>query len=385
MQLKSIKEAKHLLGQRILVRLDFNVPIKNDQVLDNFKIHASLPTIKFLLHNGARVILVSHLGRPTKKEKKFSLLPVAKELEKLIGVKVVFSNLENRDEWEGEKLVLLENIRFYKGEENNDIIFAKKLAEVGDIFVLDGFAVAHREAASVSGVAKYLPSYAGLLLSQEVAGLSKAICHPVRPLTVMLGGIKMETKIPVLKNLLSKANKILVAGGIVNTYLWAKGYEVGGSVIDKNFKKEILFYLKNKKIILPIDLVVGTENGQHVRVANVDKNLFLNKTESIFDIGPRTVQLYAGFIRKSKTLVWNGALGKFEQHPYQHGTYALARLFANRSKGQTYGVCGGGETIEILRKLHIFDQVDLVSTGGGAMLEFLGGKSLPGLKNLLNK
>lgn len=383
MQLKSIKEAKHILGQRILVRVDFNVPVKNGLVMDNYKIQASLPTIKYLLHNGARVILVSHLGRPTKKEKKFSLLPVAKELQKLIGVKVCFAELSDRDDWEGEKLVLLENIRFNKGEETNDVRFSKQLAQLADMFVLDGFAVSHRDSASVSGVAKLLPSYAGLLLTSEIEGLSKVLVNPKQPMVLMLGGLKIETKLLILKNLLPKASKVLLSGEIMNTYLWAKGHDIGISVFDKNLKSQVLKNLKNRKVILPVDVVVGTDKGKNARVMSLTKKLVLNKGEGIFDIGPKTVLLYAKYLKTAKTLIWNGAMGMFEQPPYHHGTYALVRMFASRSKGRAYGVCGGGETVEILRNLNVLNDIDLVSTGGGAMLEFLGGKKLPGLKYLL--
>ncbi len=383
MQIKSIKSAKHLFGQRVLVRVDFNVPVKGGKVADNFKIQSSLPTIKFLLHSGARVILVSHLGRPTKCDKKFSLLPVAKELEKLIGTKVYFGNLENRDDWEGEKLVLLENIRFYKGEETNDPKFVKQLSQVADMFVLDGFAVAHRDSASVTGVTKYLPSYAGLLLAEEVEELSKVITSPKRPLVVMLGGLKMETKILVLKNLFPKADKILLAGGMVSTYLWAKGNKMGKSIIEKKFKKEILLYLENKKVVLPLDIVVGKDNGKDAHVVNLNKKIILKKDESAYDVGPKTVLLYSEYLKNAQTIIWNGALGRFEQPPYQHATFALAQLLAARAKGRVYGVCGGGETVEILRHLHLLNDIDLVSTGGGAMLKFLSGEKLPGLKNLL--
>lgn len=382
MELRGVKKAKHLLGQRILLRVDFNVPVKNGFVLDNFKIQASIPTIKFLLHSGAKIILVSHLGRPVKKDKKFSLLPVAVELEKLVGIKVHFGTLENRDDWEGRKLVMLENIRFYKGEETNDLKFAKHLSQLADAFVLDGFAVAHRDCASISGVSKYLPSYAGMLLEKEIDGLSKAVLNPKQPMIVMLGGLKIETKLLILKNLLPKASKVLLAGEIFNTYLWAKGHGVGDSIIDKNLKSKVLDYLKNKKIIMPVDVVVGTDKGKNARVILLDKKLNLKKGESIFDIGPKTVLLFAKYLKTAKTLIWNGAMGRFEQAPYYHGTYALVHLFASRSKGKAFGVCGGGETVEILRHLNILNEIDLVSTGGGAMLEFLSGKKLPGLKNL---
>lgn len=385
MQLKSIKQAKHLFGQRVLVRVDFNVPVKNGVVQDNFKIQKSLPTIKFLLHSGARIILVSHLGRPKKKDKKFSLLPVVRELEKLINTKVVFDQLENRDDWEGQKLVLLENIRFYKGEESNDPKFAKELSAIADLFVLDGFAVAHRDAASVSGVQNFLPSYAGLLLDEEITGLSRVLEHPKHPFVVVLGGIKMETKIPVLKNLLPKADKILLAGGIINTYLAATGNKMGCSAIDEKYKKEAKYYAGNRKVVRPIDMVAGTIKGKNVRVVDLNKKLNLKKDEGVFDIGPRTVRLFAEHLKKANTIVWNGAPGFFEQPPYNHDTYALARYIASRSKGKAFGVCGGGETVEILRHLDVLNDIDLVSTGGGAMLEFLSGKKLPGLKKLIKK
>ncbi|MBI5221237.1 MAG: phosphoglycerate kinase [Candidatus Magasanikbacteria bacterium] len=392
MRLKSIKEAKHLFGQRVLVRVDFNVPIKSGRVGDNFKIQKSLPTIKFLLHSGARVILVSHLGRPKKKDlasqsgaKKFSLLPVAKELQKLLDSKVAFEKLEERDDWEGKKLVLLENIRFYKGEENNDQKFAKELAGIADLFVLDGFAVAHRDAASVSGIQNYLPSYAGLLLDQEIAGLSKILEHPKHPFVVLLGGIKMETKIPVLKNLLPKADKVLLAGGIINTYLSATGNKIGCSAIDEKYKKEAKYYVENRKMVKPVDMVAGTIKGKNARVVSLDKKLNLKKDEGVFDIGPNTVKLFSQHLKNAKTIIWNGAPGFFEQPPYNHDTYALVRYLAARSKGKAYGVCGGGETVEILRHLEVINDIDLVSTGGGAMLEFLSGKKLPGLKKLIKK
>lgn len=392
MQLKSIKQAKHLFGQRVLVRVDFNVPVKNGVVKDNFKIKKSLPTIKFLLHNGARVILASHLGRPAKKDllssngkKKFSLLPVAKELDELLGTKVVFEKLENRDDWEGQKLVMLENIRFYKGEESNDKKFARELASAADIFVLDGFAVAHRDAASVSGVQDYLPSYAGLLLDEEIAGLSKVLEHPKHPFVVVLGGIKMETKIPVLKNLLPKADKVLLGGGIINTYLAATGNKIGCSATDEKYKKEAVQYVDNKKVVKPVDMVAGTLKGQRTRVVSLDKKLNLKKDEGVFDIGPNTVKLFAKHLKNANTIVFNGALGFFEQPPYHHDTFALVQYIASRSKGKAFGVCGGGETVEILRKLNVINDIDLVSTGGGAMLEFLSGKKLPGLKKLIKK
>ena len=422
MRIRKLIDIKNLKNKRVLVRVDFNVPVKEGKVKDVYKIKKSLPTIQYLIKKGAQVILVSHLGRPKGVDKSLSLAPVAKELEKMLGQTVALGELchceaEGRSNPSAPQkppgllrcslrlaprndngVVLLENIRFFPEEEKNDKKFAKQLAGLAEIFVLDGFAVAHRDAASVSGVAKFLPAYAGLLLTQEIEGLSKVTDKPKKPLVAIIGGVKMETKIPVIKQLLKKANYILVGGGIMNTYLWAKGYDVGASLVDKEFKKAALAFGKNKKIILPVDVVVGKSNGSEARVVNCHseppkgvKNPLTNEKgsfaslrmtsgEAIFDIGPKTVQLFAKYIKKANTLVWNGALGMFEQSPYQHGTYAVARLFAARSKGKAFGVTGGGETVQILQKLGIIDEVDLVSTGGGAMLEYLSGDKLPGVK-----
>jgi phosphoglycerate kinase len=203
--------------------------------------------------------------------------------------------------------------------------------------------------------------------------------NPKKPLVVVLGGAKMETKIPVLDSFIKKANNVLLGGGIVNTYLWATGHKVGDSLVDKKYKKEALKYCSNKKVILPIDVVVGKQNGTGARVISLKNKLKLVKGEAIFDVGPGTVRLFAKYIKNANTLVWNGALGYFEQHPYEYGTRAVARLLAARAKGRAFGVCGGGETVELLRDLELIDDIDLVSTGGGAMLEYLSGKKLPGV------
>ena len=298
MKIKTLSEIKNLKGKRVLVRVDYNVPLEKGKVKENYKIEQSLPTIKFLLAKGAKVILVSHLGRPKGTDKKLSLRPVAKVLEKLLGQKVpllnftchpersegslsqlatrqrFFTSLRSvqNDKNGKSKVVLLENIRFNKGEEKNDPKLAKELASLADIFVLDGFAVAHRDAASVSGVAKFLPTYAGLLMAKEIIGLSKTTEKPKRPFVAVVGGIKMETKLPVLKNLLPKADKILVGGELFNTYLWAKGYGVGASAIDKNLKRIFRLFVQ-QKVIRPVDIIVGAADGKNARVLNVDKNL----------------------------------------------------------------------------------------------------------------
>ena len=279
------------------------------------------------------------------------------------------------------QVAMLENIRFSPEEEGNKGTLAEELANLADIFVLDGFAVSHRADASVVGVAKYLPSYAGLLMESEVKALSKVLQRPRKPLVAIIGGIKAETKIPVIKNLLKKSNYILIGGGIVNTYLYALGFKIGNSVIDKKYAKEILQYCKNKKVIKPLDVVVGDIKGKKYWVKDLDKNFKItDKNLAIYDIGPKTIHEFSKIIKKAKTIVWNGAMGYFEQHPYENATYSIARLVATRSKGPAFGVVGGGETLLSLEAVKMSEYVDHISTGGGAMLEFLSGKKLPGVK-----
>ena len=401
MKINSLAKLKKLSGKRVLVRADFNVPMKNGRIQETYKIEQGLTTINFLAKAGAKVIVMSHLGRPNGLDKTLSLKPVAVVLGKLLDKKINF--LEITDKEINDKILLakladkiqtapngsvtlLENIRFIKGEEKNDPKVAKALASLGDIFVLDGFAVAHRDSASVSGAAKHLPAYAGFLMEKEIIGLARLTEKPKRPFAAVIGGAKMETKIPLIKKLLPKVDSILLGGGIVNTCLWAKGCKVGGSIIEKKYKKEALAYLKNKKIIMPLDVVVGDARGKNVYIAKIDKKFKINgKKLAIYDIGPETITRYAKILKGANTLVWNGAMGMFEQSPYHWGSYSVARLFASRAKGKAFGVAGGGETVEIVKKLKLTEEIDLVSTGGGAMLEFLSGKILPGVKAVAKK
>lgn len=395
MKIKTLKQIKNFKNKRVLVRVDFNVPIKNNQVKDAFKIEQSLPTIEYLVKKGAKVILISHLGRPKTYSPELTLEPAARVCGEFLKQEVKFIGYQSENYFINAKemtarmlpgqIVLLDNLRFFPGEEDNKISLAKELSGLADIFVLDGFAVAHRAAASVSGVAKILPTYAGLLLEKEIVGLNRVISQPKKPMVVVLGGVKMETKIPVLKKLLPKANQILLGGGIACTYFWAKGYNVGKSLIDKDFKKEALLYGKNKKIILPVDFVIGEPDGSAARVITVEELKKVKKGVIIFDIGPKTIRLFSQYIKKAQTLVWNGAVGYFEQHPYEYGTKAIARLLASRARGRAFGVCGGGETVEVLRALNMLVDIDLVSTGGGAMLEFLSGKKLHGVQAVTKK
>ena len=390
--LPSIKKVKNLAGKVVLVRVDFNVPMEGKKVADDSRIQASLPTIQYLVEKKAKVIIATHLGRPDGKVvDSLKLDPVATRLSSLLKVKVkkmaevtgprVEVTLQKMQPGE---VLMLENVRFSSDEKNETGELSKQLAEYADVFVLDGFAVAHRAAASVSGVPRHIPGYAGLLLEREVAGLDTLLHRPKAPFVVILGGAKMETKIPVLKNLLPRATCVLLGGGVINTYFKARGYGVGDSLLNAEYVSQALRYCRNRKAIVPLDVVVGRPDGRKSRIVKVGKkpHTLCEPGEGIFDIGPATIELYKSYIQKAKTLVWNGAMGYFEQQPYDTGTLAIARLVAAQSKGKAFGVVGGGETVQALEMVHMSDAVDLVSTGGGAMLEYLSGEKLPGIEVL---
>ena len=334
--------------------------------------------------------MVTHVGRPEgKRVAALSVKPIAKHLSVLLNCQIailpkwsgmaVYKTVENMPPG---GVVMLENIRFSPEEEKNTRKLAVELAGLADLFVLDGFAVAHRAAASVAGVAEFLPSYAGLLIEQEINGLEQVTKRPSHPFVMVIGGAKMETKVSVIKNLLPRADHILVGGGIVNTYLKARGYGVGDSLVDDRFKKEVLGYGKEGKIVWPVDVVVGSATGKRARVVALARRpqRLCASGEAIYDIGPRSIQLFATYIKHAHTLVWNGAMGRFEQKPYDVGTLAIARLIAARSRGKSFGVIGGGETLQAMAMTGMGEYVDLISTGGGAMLEFLAGKKLPGIE-----
>ncbi|EKD67256.1 MAG: hypothetical protein ACD_48C00511G0002 [uncultured bacterium] len=392
----SITKAKNLSGKVVLVRVDFNVPIHRKKVLDDSRLVASLPTIQYLMETGAKVVLMTHIGRPEGKiVASLKVDPVVERLSELLKRKVKKLETGNWKLSDAKKVALvkeigklrpgqvamMENMRFSKDEEKDTGTLSQELAALGDIFVLDGFAVAHRASASVSGIPKYIKGYAGKLLTTEIQGLSKVLNTPKTPFVAILGGAKMETKIPVMKNLVEKADAVLIGGGIVNTYLLAKGYRVGDSLVDKEFQVDAIKYCKRKNVIIPVDVVVGTKDGKKVRVVKIKKTPhdICKKGEGIFDIGPETLRLYATHIKNAKTLVWNGAMGYFEQKPYDVATLTVARLVASRSKGKAFGVIGGGETLQAMEMVGMTADVDLVSTGGGAMLEFLAGDTLPGI------
>ncbi len=419
MKLKTIEEIKNLKNKRVLVRVDFNVPLKQEisnpeavpivsgrygagkkQIIikDETKIRAVLPTLRYLTEKEAKIILISHLGDPSKnkelriKNQEFSLKLIAVKLEELLGMKVIFLNdclgkkIEERIKKtkEGE-VILLENLRFYPGEETNDKEFAKKLASLAQIYVNDAFAVSHREHASISAITKFLPSYAGFLLEKEVAVLAKILKKPQRPFLVIIGGAKISTKIKAIKNLLNKIDYLLLGGALVNNFFKAQGYNIGKSLIEPDYIKvarDLLTGSKKEKLVLPIDVLVAKRIEPSVEplVRHLNE---VKDDEIILDIGPETIRSFAYLIKEAKTILWNGPLGMFELPRFKNGSVIIARVIASRSSGRAYGIIGGGETIECLNQTKMAQYVDWISTGGGAMLEFLEGKILPGIKPLL--
>ncbi len=396
---RKISEVKNLKNKIVLVRVDFNVPLKNGKVVDDSRIVASLSTITYLQKQKARVVLMAHLGRPNGKvSKEFSLKPVAGLLGKKLKqpVKLIdlgggevdpkkFGQAKNEiANLRSGQVIMLENTRFLVGEENNDQNLSQILASLAHLFVFDGFAVAHRGAASVSGVAKFLPAYAGLLMASEVENLTKIIQKPKHPFVAIVGGAKMETKIPVLKSLVKSADTIIVGGGIVNTILAARGYGIGNSICEPELFNVAKLIAKNKKIILPIDVIVGDRSGQNWRVVEIGKKAheICGKNEAVFDIGPASVALFESELAKVKSALWNGAMGWFEQTPYGEGTFAIANMLAAATKRGAFTVAGGGETVAVLLAKKLNKKISFISTGGGAMLEFFSGEKLPGVKIL---
>ncbi len=392
MKIKSIKQVGNLAGKRVLLRVDFNVPVKKGRILDDYKIRRGLATIQFLLKNKAKIILVTHLGRPLarkltdERRKEYSLKPVATRLNKLLCQKVKFiPDIEGFEaataagKMKAGEIALLENIRFVTGEKENSRRLSKSLAQLADFYVNDAFAVSHRKHASVAAIKNYLPSFAGLLLAEEVVNLSR-VFNGREPLVAVVGGVKIDTKLPLLKKLHRRAYRILVGGALANNFLAARGFEIGRSVADEESVK-LARKIKYKNIILPVDAVVShRRDGSQATVKPINRII---KLDYIYDIGPGTIRLYADFIRKAQTLIWNGPLGWFENEKFKHGTLSIARLIAARSRGRAFGVVGGGETVEALRLTRSAGYVDWVSTGGGAMLSFLAGQPMPGLKGIV--
>ena len=386
----SIKNLKQIKGKKVLLRLDLNVQVVDGKILDDYRLVSAKETIDFLIQKKAKIIIISHLGKAEGEfAEKYSLKPVAKALKLIIKKPIKFISEHDPkkakalvDKIKNEEIVLLENLRFNPGEISNDNTFAKDLAVLADIYINDAFSVSHRAQASVEAIKKYLPSYAGLLLAEELKALDK-ILKPKKPFIAIMGGAKISTKAPLIEKFLPKASKILIGGALATTIVKDLGFEVGKSFCDDNSAKIVKKIFKNKnsfsKILLPIDFVVLGPNNK-VRLARPDE---VKKNESIMDIGPETIGLFAEHIKTASTLVWNGPMGKFEDERFKQGSLSLARLVAARSRGSAYGLVGGGETVAVLKMTKMEEYIDFISTAGGAMLSYLGGEKMPGLKKIV--
>ena len=391
MNKKTVKDID-LKDKRVLMRVDFNVPMDKGVVTDDKRIRASLPTIQYVLDQGASLILMSHLGRPKGIgfEKEFSLKPAADALSKLLNKPVkIASDCIDADVEAMVKVLkpgdvlMLENVRFHKQEEKNDPEFSKKLASLGEIYVNDAFGSAHRAHASTEGVAKYLPAVSGFLMEKELEFLGKATQNPSRPYLAILGGAKISDKIAVIENLLGKCDALIIGGGMANTFLAAKGYNMAESLVESssiNTAKTIIAK-GDDKIYLPVDGVVGSKTDTHAPTQIVDV-MKIPSGWSLMDIGPKSIEKFSKVLKGARLVVWNGPMGVFEDPRFSEGTFAIARLLANC--GATT-IIGGGDSASAVKKAGVAKQMTHVSTGGGASLEFLEGKILPGVAALADK
>lgn len=379
-------------GARALVRADFNVPMKGGRIRKDgdTRIREALPTIRHLRKLGMKVVLLAHLGRPKGRDGSLSLKPVAARLGALLRTKVTFvpHAIDDGDKVESaiarakSGVVLLENIRFYPGEEKNDRFFSRRLASLGDIFVNDAFGVAHRAHASNVGITQHLPSYAGSLVEHEMLNLDRLLHRPKRPYVVLLGGAKLSGKLPTLTRLLKTADSVLVGGGMANAFIRAKGHSIGRSFVAPEDLRKARALVKNRKIVIPVDVVVTDrlDAKGYAKVVRIDG---VRSDEYVVDIGPETIRKFSGRIKEARTIAWNGPVGLYEIDKFSHGSVILARVVASRSSGSAFGVVGGGDTIPCLERTGMADYVDHISTGGGAMLDLLAGKTLPGIEPLI--
>ncbi|MBU0507301.1 phosphoglycerate kinase [bacterium] len=387
-----------LSGKRVLVRVDFNVPLDEGKVTDDTRIRESLPTIKKIIAAGGKCILMSHLGRPKgKRAMEYSLNPAAKRLSELIKQPVIMAPDCIGDEvervlkkMEPGQVMMLENVRFYAEEEKNDPDFAQKLARLGDVYVNDAFGSAHRAHASTEGVTQFIkPAVAGYLMQKELKYLGQALKSPARPFVAVLGGSKISGKIDVIEHLFGKVDTILIGGGMAYTFFKAQGLEIGESIVEMD-KVDLAHALLKRaeesqtKLVLPPDSRVAEELKSDV-ATEIRKNDALHETDTAGDIGPESEKLYAEIIRKAKTVVWNGPMGVFEIDEFAAGTKAVALALADATKAGAVTVVGGGDSAAAVKKFGLENQVSHVSTGGGASLEFLEGRVLPGVAALTDK
>lgn len=391
MSVRTVKDAD-LSNKRVLIRADFNVPLKDGVVSDDSRIKAAVPTIEYVLKQpGASVILMSHLGRPKgKRDEKYSLKPVAERLSQLLGneVKTASDCVGPEAEKAAESLspgnvLLLENVRFHKEETDNDPDFAKQLASLADVYVNDAFGTAHRAHASTEGVAHTLPAFAGFLIEKEVAFFEPVVKDPAQPFVAIIGGAKVSTKIGVLETLLPKCRTLVIGGGMSYTFLKAQGYEIGKSLFEEEYletAKKLLADAERKgvRIVLPVDHVTASEFEENAEAGTID-GIDIPADQLGMDIGPRSIAQIKDVIADAKTVVWNGPMGVFEFDRFATGTLEVAKLVAD---AQATTVVGGGDSVAAVNKFGLAEKIDHVSTGGGASLEFLEGKTLPGIAAL---
>jgi len=395
-ELRRIENAD-VTGKRVLVRVDFNVPMKDGRITDATRIRSALPTIEHLKREGAKVILLSHFGRPKgQRIEDASLKPVAEELAEQIGAPVAFADdcigspaSESVSAMEAGQVLVLENTRFHAGEEANDPGFALKLAALGDIYINDAFSAAHRAHASTEGIAKHLPSYAGFALEREIDHLVQALESPHRPVLAIVGGAKVSTKIELLTNLVTKVDRLCIGGAMANTFLAAQGHEVGISLVERDFAdmaRSIMAKAAEEdcEIILPVDVVIAQKFEADADHKTVEADA-VPAGWMILDCGPATVDALADAIDASKTLIWNGPLGAFETAPFDTSTVEAARYAAKRVKDSgLIAVAGGGDTVSALNQAGVARDFTFISTAGGAFLEWMEGKTLPGIAALMD-
>jgi 3-phosphoglycerate kinase len=386
MKIRSLDDV-NLIGKTILLRVDYNVPIENNNIKDNFKVENSLLTIEYLLEKKCKIIIATHLGRPKGKitpSLKTDIL--AKELSKLLKVKVkklddcIGQKIQKQIKSSKNRVLMLENLRFYKEEKENDLVFAHELADLADVYINDAFAVCHRKHASVSAITKFTPSLAGLSLQREIVELKKAL-KPIRPAVWILGGAKLS-KVKLIEQALKKADFVLIGGALVFSFMKAGGIPVGMSKIDADSVRYAKKLLKNKKykkkIILATDFIIAEKLAPNAK-ATITKHILPHQIG--LDLGPESVKLFQSYLRKAHTIVWNGPLGYYEWAKFASSTKAIGR-FLGKLTATT--ICGGGETSDAIRKFHLQHELTHVSTGGGATLNFLSGEELPALKALIN-
>ncbi len=391
--MNSIKDHENLNEKKVLLRLDLNVPIKNGKITDETRIDKILPIFKYLLEKKSKIIVISHIGRPKGKwSENLSLKPICENLKKKLNKKIrlisenifklkkdfLFENSEH-------EIVFLENIRFYEEEEKNDNKFSKHLASLADLFVNDAFSCSHRAHASICKVTKFLPSYAGLQLESEINALKRVTTDIKKPITCIIGGSKISTKIGVIKNLIPKFDNIIIVGGMANNILKYKGHSIGKSINEDNCETIIDDIFKSSKnyscsIVVPEDVVVGKNMEDHPKIKELNE---ITSDDIILDIGPRTIIKINKIIETSKTVLWNGPAGYFENSDFAKGSFEIGKKIAEKNKlNEIFSVAGGGDTVSLLNIIGIFNNFDFVSTAGGAFLEYLEGKELPGIKAL---